>query len=183
MKNRTLLNHLHRRANSKVGRITVLTGARQTGKTTLARRAFPDHAYISLDDPVTRPSFTALTSGQWWEHYPKAILDEVQKAPSLVESIKAVYDHYPEARYLLLGSSQILLLEKVRESLAGRASLVEPYPLTLPERLTGSWDDEIRPARLVRWLNNGATGPELAGVPAADPTYARAQAEFRDYLH
>ena len=85
MKNRTLLPHLHRRSNTKLGRITVLTGARQTGKTTLVRRAFPEHAYISLEDPVTRPDYAALSAAQWRQRYPVAILDEVQKLPQLVE--------------------------------------------------------------------------------------------------
>jgi hypothetical protein len=182
MKNRTLKTHLQRRSTTKLGRITVLTGARQTGKTTLAQRAFPNHAYLSLEDPVTRPDFGALSAAQWRQRYPVAILDEVQKLPSLIESIKAVYDRYPETRYLLLGSSQILLLEKVRESLAGRAALVELYPLTLPERLTHAWDEEIRPSRLVQWLINGAEGPDLGGIPRFDDYYARAQAEFEDYL-
>jgi len=52
--------------------------------------------------------------------YSKAILDEVQKEPKLIDSIKSVCDQYPEARNVLLGSSQLFLLQKVKESIAGR---------------------------------------------------------------
>jgi predicted AAA+ superfamily ATPase len=75
-----------------------------------------------------------LSAAQWHARYPIAILDEVQKLPALIDTIKAVHDQYSETRYMLLGSSQILLLEKVRKSLAGRAALVELYPLTLPAK-------------------------------------------------
>jgi predicted AAA+ superfamily ATPase len=120
-------------AASPVGRILIFTGARQTGKTTLVKNCLPAYTYLSIEDPVMRSRYAALTAAQWKSLYPTACLDEVQKEPLLVESIKSVYDQWPEPRYLLLGSSQLLLMEKVRESLAGRCSIVELYPLTLPE--------------------------------------------------
>ncbi|MFP6642525.1 MAG: AAA family ATPase [Candidatus Latescibacterota bacterium] len=79
-------------------------------------------------------------------------VDEVQKTPRLIESIKAVHDEHGETRYILLGSSQILLMEQVRESLARRVVLLELYPLTLPEMLTDSWDELLLESRLVEWL-------------------------------
>jgi len=154
--------------------LIVLTGARQTGKTTLIRQCFPDVPYISLDDPTTRPSFSRLSAAEWLEAYPQAILDEVQKAPSLVETVKAVYDESPEARYFLLGSSQILLLSRVRESLAGRAAIEELWPLTLPEMATSSWGDPLIPSRLVTWLESRCTRDDvLRGQPMLDPSWAR----------
>ncbi len=182
MKNRSLFGALRQKSASKIGRITVLTGARQTGKTTLVQQALPQYDYISLEDPVTRPDYASLSAAQWRKRHPVAVLDEVQKLPRLIESVKAVYDRYPETRYLLLGSSQILLLTGIRESLAGRASLVELYPLTLPERLTGTWNDTVRESRLVRWLEGEAKGLELDGLPLADERYAEAQVAFADYL-
>jgi hypothetical protein len=122
-----------------MGRIIILTGARQTGKTTLARNAFPGYAFLSIEDPILRQSYAGLSAAQWRDLYPRAILDEVQKQPVLIESIKSVYDQWPEPRYILLGSSQLLLLEKVKESLAGRCHIVELFPLTLPELGTESW--------------------------------------------
>ncbi|MCK4542154.1 MAG: AAA family ATPase [Spirochaetales bacterium] len=118
MKNRAITEYIQKKAGSKFGRIIVLTGARQTGKTTLAKHCFKEYEYISLEDPVFRPQYTSLSAVQWNSLYPSAVLYEVQKSPRLIESIKAVYDRFPESRYILLGSSQILLLQKVRVSLA-----------------------------------------------------------------
>ncbi len=142
MKARFLNNIIKVKNNSKLGRIIILTGARQTGKTTLAKNSFPEYKYISIEDPILRSEYVKLTSKQWQESYPNAILDEVQKEPILIESIKAVYDQFQNTKYILLGSSQILLLQKVKESLAGRCSIYEVFPLTLPEIATSSWDVE-----------------------------------------
>ena len=146
MKNRALFNDILKRNSSRFGRILVITGARQTGKTTLIKKIFPDIPYISIEDPVTVEEYKRLTASQWESFYPQAIIDEVQKEPQLVESIKAVYDQFPDPRYILLGSSQILLLKKIRESLAGRCQIIELFPLTLPEMLTNNWDSEISPS-------------------------------------
>ena len=183
MKNRALLDYTQHRAASRLGRIVVLTGARQTGKTTLVRAGFDSYEYISLEDPVVRPEFTALSAAQWRHLYPVAILDEVQKAPRLIESIKAAHDLYDETRYILLGSSQILLMERIRESLAGRAALVELYPLTLPEMLTSSWTDPLPESRMVAWLRSGTReGAPLSGIPNRDEGYAQMVPLLRDYL-
>jgi len=154
MKNRKSVSYIQQKSQSKFGRILVLTGARQIGKTTLVKKAFPDHAYISIEDPVLRDTFLSLTAQQWATLYPKAILDEVQKEPAVIESIKATYDQFNRPRYVLLGSSQLLLMEKVRESLAGRCSIIEMYPLTLPELQTKSWNDAM-PDSLFQKLLNG----------------------------
>lgn len=141
MKSRSITATLQKHTNSDLGRIIVLTGARQTGKTTLANLAFPHYKYLSIEDPNLRTQYAQLTANQWNEYYPYAILDEVQKEPRLIESIKSVYDQFAEPRYLLLGSSRLLLLQKVKESLAGRCMIVEVFPLTLPEIRTSTWDD------------------------------------------
>lgn len=144
MKNRIVSKRILEQSASHFGRIIVLTGARQTGKTTLVKKIFSTYPYISIEDPVVVEEYKKLTASQWRSNFPRAILDEVQKEPQLVESIKSVYDQFPEPRYILLGSSQILLLKKIRESLAGRCQLVELYPLTLPEMMTNSWEDEVQ---------------------------------------
>jgi len=154
MKNRALADIILKKSTSTFGRIIVLTGARQTGKTTLIKEKFPHYGYISLEDPVTVDEYKKLTASQWSSLYPCAILDEIQKVPQLVESIKSVYDQFDEPRYIILGSSQILLLKKIRESLAGRCQIVELYPLTLPEMLTGSWNDEVKLSYFQRILLN-----------------------------
>jgi predicted AAA+ superfamily ATPase len=92
----------------------VLTGARQTGKTTLARHSFADYAYLAIDDSVQSANLMKPTFSQWQTLYPYAVLDEIQKESRLINSIKATYDRFPNIRYLLLGSNQFLLMEKVK---------------------------------------------------------------------
>ena len=119
------------------GRLTVLSGARQTGKSTLVRAAFPDHDYIDFDAPTERAVWARLTPADWIARHPRAILDEAQKLPEVFDTIKAVYDRAPQSRYVLLGSSQILLLDRVRESLAGRAALRELFAFSVAELAAG----------------------------------------------
>ncbi len=122
MINRTVYNFLKNKSASRFGRITTLTGARQTGKTTLVKEVFPEFDYISLEDPISRPDYARLSAVQWYQQHPVVILDEIQKLPQLIESVKAVYDQFSDARFILLGSSQILLLKQVKESLAWTGS-------------------------------------------------------------
>jgi len=154
MKNRKIVSYIQQKNQSKFGRIVVITGARQTGKTTLVKEAFPNYVYISIEDPVLRETYLNLTSQQWAQLYPYALLDEVQKEPVIIESIKATYDQFEKPRYILLGSSQLLLMEKVRESLAGRCSIIGMYPLTLPELQTKSWDEKISDSLFQKLLRN-----------------------------
>lgn len=182
MINRTIYRYLQKKSATKFGRITTLTGARQTGKTTLVKQAFPEFDYISLEDPITRPDYAALSAAQWQQQYPHVVLDEVQKLPQLIESVKAAYDEYPETRFVLLGSSQILLLDRVKESLAGRTALIELFPLTLPERLTHSWDDDIQTSRLIQFLKSPTTTEVLHGIPNSSQQYAKARQQFEQYL-
>jgi predicted AAA+ superfamily ATPase len=124
-KNRQIVGNVLSKKDSRYARIIVFTGARQVGKTTLVKHILPEYEYISIEDPVLRKTYTKLTASNWRAQYPKAILDEIQKEPQLIESIKATYDNYEDVRYILLGSSQLILLEKVRESLAGRCLIYE----------------------------------------------------------
>ncbi len=158
--------------NRNNGRIMVFTGARQVGKTTLVRNVLKEYQYLSIEDPVMRQSYLQLSATQWRAMYPKAALDEVQKAPDLIESIKSAYDQFPEVRYVLLGSSQLLLLQKVKESLAGRCVIFVLYPLTLPEMQAEVPCDEIRislwqqllktPAGLLDFLPDFRFDPRMA---------------------
>lgn len=117
------------------GRLVVLTGARQTGKSTLAKALHPDWGIVSLDSPLERSVYQDYTPAQWIRQYPRLVLDEVQKAPELFDTMKACYDRESDMRMLLLGSSQVLLMKGVRESLAGRAVIRELFPFTLCESL------------------------------------------------
>ena len=113
----------------------VLTGARQTGKTSLMRRLFPEHAFVTLDLP-SEAEQAELDPGSFLaRHPPPLIVDEVQYAPGLFRHLKAAVDgHRGEAgRYLLTGSQPMTLMRSVTESLAGRAAVIELDALSYTE--------------------------------------------------
>ena len=161
--------------------VMVLTGARQVGKTTLSRAAIrAGFEYVALDDPILRSELGRVSSQAFARRYPSAVLDEVQKVPELIEVVKAIVDQQGAERYLLLGSSQILLLSRVRESLVGRAQLRRMWPLALAEAVTevDTIGDQPAPTpALVRVLEDGAAAVEelpsvLSLHPLADPLEA-----------
>jgi predicted AAA+ superfamily ATPase len=123
----------------------VMTGARQTGKSTLAQvLADGPRDYFTLDDldvlDLARRDPEALVGGKR-----PVTLDEVQRAPELLHAVKQAIDRDRRpGRFLLTGSANLLLMEKVSESLAGRASYLSLWPLTRREQrgqgACGSWD-------------------------------------------
>jgi predicted AAA+ superfamily ATPase len=132
-KNRTIKSALQKSLFSDRGRFTVLTGARQVGKSTLVKMSFPEIPVLSFDAVAEWEAYARFTPEDWISRYPMVILDEVQKAPYLFDTLKACYDRAPHLRYLLLGSSQVLLLKGVRETLAGRVALKKLFPFSIPE--------------------------------------------------
>jgi len=110
--------------------IVSITGPRQSGKTTLARALFPDRPYVNLerlddralaeDDPHRFLARFAETG---------AILDEVQKVPQLFPYLQSIVDESRKmGGYILTGSQNFLLLEKISESLAGRVAILHLLP-------------------------------------------------------
>lgn len=114
---------------------TVLTGARQTGKTSTLRRLFPDHAFVSLDLPTEAEQAEKEPQAFLARHPPPLILDEVQHAPAIFRHIKVAIDAHRQARgqFLLTGSQKFTLMKNVSDSLAGRADVIELETLSLPE--------------------------------------------------
>ena len=113
--------------------LVLVTGARQTGKTTISRTKYPDISYFDLDALEYRDQLDAVSSFAWGKEVGKAILDEVQKSPQLFDKIKYAYDNGAVDFTVLLGSAQILLLAKIRESLSGRVLVYDLWPLSLGE--------------------------------------------------
>lgn len=181
-KNRQIEETISSVKNKKQARIIVFTGARQVGKTTLVKQILPEYEYLSIEDPVLRKSYLNLSATLWKTQYPKAILDEVQKEPQLIESIKATYDIYDDVRYVLLGSSQLLLLEKVRESLAGRCIIYELYPLTLPELATTDWNDAIILSEWQKILNGDTDTSTLLPSFLMDKRQSTKLTSWQHYL-
>ena len=116
----------------------VLTGPRQSGKTTLLRRLFGDsHHYVSLEPPDIRAAASADPRGFLAMHAPPVIFDEVQHAADLLPYVKEHVDAHRNqpGQFLLSGSQNLLLLERVTESLAGRAAILRLLPLSRREAL------------------------------------------------
>jgi predicted AAA+ superfamily ATPase len=126
-------------------RLVVLTGARQVGKTTLARHCWPDLRYLSMDSFEDRDALRAMRSAAWGRSVGPAVLDEAQKEPGLFDKVKFAYDAGDIDFSVLLGSSRLQPLERVRESLAGRAFVYELWPLMALELMSPQGADPAPP--------------------------------------
>lgn len=116
--------------------VVVLTGPRQAGKTTLFKQVFGKrYQYISLEPPDIQAAAKADPRGFLSLHEPPVIFDEVQYVPELLPYIKEYVDTHREkqGQYLLTGSQNLLLLEKITETLAGRAAFLKLFPLSYRE--------------------------------------------------
>ena len=131
---------IHRKAVEKVLAmaekflVLVFTGPRQSGKTTLAKIAFPDYRYVSLENPENL-AFALNDPKGFLEIYDQfVIIDEVQNAPELFSYIQEIVDNTGKCgHYILSGSQNFLLLEKITQTLAGRIYLMELLPLSHSE--------------------------------------------------
>ena len=117
-------------------RVVTLNGARQAGKSTLARLAAQQspHAVIRLlDDPATLRAARDDPAG-FVEHDGLLVIDEVQLAPELFRSIKVAVDTDPRpGRFLLTGSAQVLALRQLPDALPGRMEIIELWPFSQGE--------------------------------------------------
>jgi len=132
----------------------VVTGARQTGKTTLARAVYRGLRHINLDDIEARDNLRAVRTTSWAKTVGEAVIDEAQKEPSVFEKVKYAFDEGEIDFSVLLGSSRILLLDRVKESLAGRAFLYDLWPL-MPSELVTTADATSAPPLLDHLLQEG----------------------------
>ena len=114
--------------------VVLIQGPRQCGKTTLARTACPSHSYISFDDDVVRGGAAADPMGFIADLPERVVLDEVQRAPSLFTSLKLEVDRRrAPGRFVLTGSTNVLAVPTVQDSLAGRLETVRLHPLSQGE--------------------------------------------------
>lgn len=120
--------------------VTVL-GPRQSGKTTLAKKTFPDKPYFSMEDPDIRAAAATDPRGFLGDIPDGAILDEIQRLPVLMSYIQGIVDHTDEVgMFILTGSHQPDVQQTVSQTLAGRTALLTLLPLSLPE--LGSYRDK-----------------------------------------
>ncbi|MBI2552523.1 ATP-binding protein [Candidatus Uhrbacteria bacterium] len=114
--------------------IVALTGPRQSGKTTLAQHAFPDWRYVSLEDLDTRTFAENDPRGFFATHESKVIIDEAQRVPALFSYLQSVVDKNKKpGQFILTGSQNFLMHEKIGQSLAGRVALLHLLPFEICE--------------------------------------------------
>jgi len=127
--------------------VIVMTGPRQSGKTTILKHLFgKDYRYVSLEPPDVRSAAISDPRGFLDINPPPVIFDEIQYTPELLPYIKEAVDEDRGRRgaFLLSGSQNILLAERTTETLAGRTAVLKLMPLTQRETLG-------RPASLFPW--------------------------------
>jgi len=133
-----------------------LIGPRQSGKTTLARMAFPDRPYVSLENPDVRRLAETDPRALLARHRDGCILDEVQRAPHLLSYLQGMLDESrAPGRFILTGSRQLGILEGVSQTLAGRTAVLTLLPFSLGELARGGY----APASLEDHLFRGGYPP------------------------
>jgi hypothetical protein len=144
--------------------VLVLTGARQAGKTSLVRRVFPEHSFVSLDLPSEAEQAEKDPGGFLARHRPPLIIDEVQYAPRVFRHLKVLVDaeRRQNGRFILTGSQKLTLMQGVSESLAGRAELLELEGVSLTEL------HAVRPDAAPEAVAVRGTLPELHEKPDLD---------------
>ena len=116
--------------------VVTITGPRQSGKTTLARTAFPDVPYFSFEDPDVRVLAESDPRSFLEKAGNRAILDEIQRIPKLISYLQGIVDSprtgtFP--KFILTGSCQFELMGTVTQSLAGRTALIRLLPFSINE--------------------------------------------------
>ena len=139
--------------------VVFLTGPRQSGKTTLARMTQPDYRYISFEDLQNRDEALRDPVGflRRLEGEPGIVLDEAQRVPELFSYLQGFADERRGGPVVLTGSQNFLMLERVSQSLAGRAAVIELLPFSLAEAIG-------RPGRAPAELESTSTGPRPQGL-------------------
>src|ERR1039457_3003728 len=151
--------------SAKTRPVIVLTGARQTGKTSTFRYLFPDYAFVSIDLPTEAEQAEKEPGRFLQRHPPPVIIDEVQYAPGLFRHLKIAVDAHRarNGQFLLTGSQKFTLMKNVSESLAGRVDIMELETLSFAEIREALPETQLE-AAIVR-----GGFPELYANPDIDP--------------
>ena len=134
--------------------VVAVMGARQTGKTTLVRKEFPERAYFSLDSPEVRAIMEEGALDFLSAQKDPVTLDEVQKVPSAFQIIKILVDKDRKpGRFLITGSANFLLMKNITETLAGRIAIFELPGFTLSEA------ENLAPSSLIKYCLEDKEAP------------------------
>jgi len=151
--------------------VITLTGPRQSGKTTLVRATFPDLPYVSLEEPDIRQ--IALTDPRGFlSNYPNGVfLDEIQNTPELFSYIQRILDENRQIQFILTGSSNFFLMEKISQTLAGRTAVLHLLPFSLQELepLANSYENLIFKGQYPRIYDRTIPPPDF--YPSYIQTY------------
>ncbi|MBU0987141.1 MAG: ATP-binding protein, partial [Proteobacteria bacterium] len=124
--------------------VVAIVGPRQSGKTTLSRYMFPDHKYLSMENLDIRHMAQDDPRGFLDDYGKNLILDEIQRVPALFSYLQQRVDlDETPASYVLTGSQQFLLMEKITQSLAGRIVTFQLYPFSCSELYEAGPDKNI----------------------------------------
>ncbi len=115
----------------------MITGPRQSGKTTLIKNLFPQLPYISLEEPDIRQRAMEDPRSFLNNYANGAVFDEVQRVPNLFSYLQSLLDENPARHFVLSGSQHFLLIEQVTQSLAGRVAVLQLLPFSLSEMKIG----------------------------------------------
>jgi hypothetical protein len=122
--------------------VVSVTGPRQSGKTTLIRAVFPNHEYFNLEDPGHRHLALTDPLGFLKNGSVDMIIDEAQYVPHVFSYIQVLSDSKKKkGQFILSGSQNFLLMEKITQSLAGRVAILHLLPLSVREQFTYGWEN------------------------------------------
>jgi len=113
--------------------VITVTGPRQSGKTTLVKNVFKDYNYVNFEDIATRDFAISDPKGFLIAYGDRLIIDEAQHVPDIFSYIQVTVDADKSKRFVLTGSQNFLLLEKITQSLAGRVAIFYLLPFSNEE--------------------------------------------------
>lgn len=130
----------------------VMTGPRQSGKTTLLKKMFSSsHRMVNLEDPDIRIRAKEDPRGFLYQYRPPVMIDEIQYVPELLSYVKTqIDDDRRPGQWLITGSQSFVLMAKVNQTLAGRAAVLSLLPFTVSERINNA----SRALNVSTWIKN-----------------------------
>ena len=161
---------IHRELDNEIKRlksyfpVVVLAGPRQSGKTTLSKNLFPNFHYVDMMRVADREQIAVAPEIFLKQYAGGLIIDEAQNYPELFPYIKIVSDELPDSNFILTGSNNFSLMEKVTESLAGRAATLSLLPFSLKE--LGNEKAKLPTETLL--FNGGYPAVWANNIPASD---------------